>query len=84
MVTLAFGFSTGAMAFLPQGDPPDFILQATPVLHQVFASANGVGAWIPWGVAISTAGAIFALWVVLIVVSGVRWLFGWIPTMGGS
>lgn len=79
-----FGIVEGIIALFPKGEPPAFIVQASGLMHEAFLAANGLGAWIPWSVAIATAGVVFTIWGILLVISGMRWLVGWIPTMGGA
>jgi len=63
---------------------PDWFGMFAELLAQVLASAAGMGAWVPWGLLFSVVGAVFTLWGIIILVKAVRWVVGWVPTMGGS
>ena len=84
LMKVFFGIVNGIVALFPKGTPPGFITSVTPLLHQVYAGAVGMGAWIPWTLAATVAGIVFTTWLVLVTISAVRWLVGWIPTMGGA
>lgn len=79
-----FGLVNGITALMPQGPAPDFMSNIAPQLHSVFLGAAGLGAWIPWALALSILGVIFSTWLVLTGISAIRYLLGWIPTMGGA
>lgn len=63
---------------------PDWLLGLQGMLAQLWASVVGLGAWIDWGFISTVALSVIGLWGVVFLVKGVRWLVGWLPTMGGS
>jgi hypothetical protein len=84
LMNLMFGLVNIIVGLLPQGPAPAFIANVSPTIHNIILASAGLGAWIPWAVALSTAGLIFGIWLTLSGVSAVRYLLGWIPTMGGA
>lgn len=81
---LCFGIVEFITQYLPSGNPPAFISGASSSLHDMLLQAHGLSAWIPWSTAIGCAGLLFGLWVVFTSMAALRWLLGWVPTMGGA
>lgn len=65
-------------------DIPDWFDTFTGIFAQIFASAVGLGAWVPWEVLTTMLATVFSLYGIILLIKAVRWLVGWIPTMGGS
>lgn len=71
-------------SLLPQDDPPDFLSTVAGFIEDLVASSAGLGAWVPWAFLGLVGGTILTLWLVLVLVKGVRWVWGLTPFSGGS
>lgn len=63
---------------------PDWLDGFAGLFADVAAACYGLGAWVPWWLVIGAVTATFSIWSVGLLVKAVRWLVGWIPTMGGG
>jgi hypothetical protein len=81
---LAAGFYGWALSLLPSGPPPAWIVGFRARLGDVLDGLDGMGSWLDWSFALTVVLAVVGAWAVVLVVRAVRWLVGWIPTMGGG
>lgn len=66
-------------------DPvPGWMLDAGDMIQSLITGASGLGVWVPWVLAITVATFVGGLWLVAVAIKFIRWVLGWIPTMGGS
>ena len=66
-------------------DPlPDWVTSVGGMVQDVINGASGLGAWVPWALAIAVFSLVGGIWLIAVSLKFVRWLVGWIPTMGGS
>lgn len=64
--------------------PPLWITDVSTFFADVFDSALGLGAWVPFpllGIVIMSVGG---LWATFWIVKGIRWVWGLTPFSGGS
>jgi hypothetical protein len=83
-IDLGQGFIGWALSLLPQGPPPAWIGDFRGRLGSLLAGIDGMGAWLDWSFALVVVLAVVGAWAVVLTVRAVRWLVGWIPTMGGG
>ena len=84
IMNLGIGIAEWFISLFGTEPPPEWISSITTWLGQLMGSVSGLGAWLPWGIAITVAGVVLALWLAGFVIKGLRWVLGLIPTMGGG
>lgn len=83
-IDLFTGVATWALSLLPKWDDNGIIVTASNWVTTLIAGAAGLGVWFPWGVLAVCMGLTSSWYGVIFLIKGVRWLVGWIPTMGGG
>lgn len=76
--------TTWALGALGTDDPASWFTTVGTFITNILASVAGLGAWVPWGIAIAVWGTATAVWTAGLLLKVARWLLGLIPTMGGS
>jgi hypothetical protein len=84
LLDIAVGIARWGLAFLGTDEPPEWLTTVGTFINSQIQGFAGLGAWVPWDFAILVAGANLTLWLVFLLVKAIRWVVGWIPTMGGS
>lgn len=82
--SLGVTVATFVLSWFDGIEVPTWLDDFAGIIAQVIAGGAGMGAWIPWALLWSVLAAVFALWLIGFTVKGVRWLVGWLPTMGGA
>lgn len=73
------------LSLFPTGwEVPSWLTTASDWLAGIVVQGQNLGAWIPWALMLTVLASTIALWGGGLLLKFVRWLVGWIPTMGGS
>lgn len=78
------GIATWMLSLFDGLEVPAWFDVFADVFASVIASGVGMGAWIPWTELFLMVSAVLGIWFTLFGVKALRWLVGWVPTMGGS
>lgn len=84
LASMAAGFVEWISGLLAQIQPPAWITDQHGALVSMLDSFNGLGVWVDWVSLGICIGAVLASWGSALLVKGLRWLVGLIPTMGGG
>lgn len=75
---------TWIIGFFGTEDPADWFTDVGTFVSGLLTSVAGLGAWVPWAIAITVWITLTTIWLVGLTIRVMRWLLGLIPTMGGS
>jgi len=81
---LGAGFASWVISWFDGVEVPQWVTAFSDILAQIVAGAAGLGSWIPWVLLAAVVGVTLVIWLSGFTVKAVRWLVGWVPTMGGS
>lgn len=84
VITVTMWLVKGLIATMPTAGPPGWLDDGAGYLNTLMESAAGLGAFIPWGLAVTVIMAVLACVVVGFVIKVVRIIASFFTLGGGS
>lgn len=83
-LSIAQAVVTWLLGLFPDWTPPADWSDLAGFLATASSWLNGLSVWFPIGVISTCVGVALAAWLIPLLIKGIRWLVGLIPTMGGG
>lgn len=74
----------GVVSLIPTDAPPAWLNDGAGYLNTLMESAAGLGAWIPWSLAVTVLGAVLSCVVIGFTIKVVRIVASFLTVGGGS
>lgn len=84
LVAVGEGFIGWLTGLMPEWDPPAWFIAFDEQVNGVFATLDGLGAWIDWVLLLVVVGLALATWLTCLSIKALRAVASYVPFFGGS